>query len=306
MKKWKWFLGGMICCICCMLYVFPAKADVIWEPEDSFYQKHASDCTYVNRVFTANGPDNVVLVYQSPELPIVVERWENGNTEWISFTYKDSDGIVWGYCRGWMPMEYMEVVYDSISFAEEYADQITKDPGELGNEYLGKEIYCWGYPGAENGYTMTLGSDYTPSYSGVFTDEEGNIWGSVGYYFGRKNFWICIDKPEVDYEQLYPNGGPQRGSSDKAQGTVTAQESNRSGDEERLAPAGEGADAGSTSSGNGNRAARIVPKMNGRTVAAAVGMVALVVAATAALLTGLRKGRKNITFQKKSVSPPSE
>lgn len=297
MKRLKWFWGGMICCICCLLHAFPAKADVIWEPEDSFYQKHASECTYVNRVFTANGPDGVVLVYHSPELPIVVEKWENGSRECISFTYKDSDGIVWGYCRGWMPMEYMEVVYDSISFAEEYADQITKENGELDSKYLGKEIYYWGYPGAENGYALTVGSEYTPGYSGVFTDEEGNIWGNVGYYFGRKNFWVCIDKPEADYEQLYPNGGPQRGSASADQGAESERKlgdesADRGGDGERIVSVEEDIDAANAPGGDGGRTARIVPKMNGRTVATAAVMVTLVAAATAALLVGLWKKRK--------------
>lgn len=286
MKKLLGIWGGIICCLCCLLCALPVKADVIWEPEDSFYQKHASECTYVNRLFTAKGPDGKVIVYQSPEMPIVVETWENGSREWISYTYQDGDGIVWGYCGGWMPMAYMEVVYDTISFEEEYADQIMGESGDLDSRYLGEEIYYWGYPGAENGDILTVGDQYTPSYSGVFTDEEGRKWGKVGYYFGRRNVWVCIDWPEADYEELYPNGGPQRGATNSQQGTQT-EKNGENGETGQNVPSGE-----QRGDEEGNARDRIVPKVNRRLVTTAVVMVVLVAAVTAALLVGVKKGRK--------------
>lgn len=272
MKKRLSVLRKSICRICCLMFFgicfgLPAQADMIWTPEDSFFQKHESECVYVNRQFTAHGPDGVVIYYKSPELPVEVGRWENGFSTYISFTYEDENGILWGLCEqggtcGWMPMEYMDAVYDTLSFEEEYGDRIERKEGALDEKYLGKDIYIWSYPGAATGSPMTVDKsyEYMPAYTLLFVDETGKSWGKTGYYLGRRNFWICLDQPEADYGQLYPEGGPERGKS--------------------VTDSGENTEAG---------AERIVPKMNGGTIRLAVCMVAAVVLITAALLVLLKR-----------------
>lgn len=208
MKKWIAFLGG---CLCYMFCVLPVRADVIWEPLDSFYEKHSSECEYVSRTFTANGPDGEVIVYESPVSGREVARWENGFKVYISFTYEDENGIVWGIYEeqgsktGWMPMEYMDVVYDAISFAEEYEADIMAETGALDEQYLGESVRFWSYPGATEGYEATV-ENYVPEYHGTYVDSQGHRWGNVGYYFARKNFWICLDQPGADFDTLYPDG----------------------------------------------------------------------------------------------------
>ena len=101
MKKRTRQCAALICCILftivgSMVSVLPVSADIIWEPEDMFYNDHASECTYVNRAFTANGPDGIVIVYKNPESPQKVTQLENGTVIYISYTYQDSDGILWG------------------------------------------------------------------------------------------------------------------------------------------------------------------------------------------------------------------
>ncbi|MDE7251897.1 MAG: hypothetical protein K2O32_03010 [Acetatifactor sp.] len=208
MKKWIAFLSG---CLCYMFCVLPVQADVIWEPLDSFYEKHSSECEYVSRTFTANGPDGEVIVYESPVSGREVARWENGFKAYISFTYEDENGVVWGIYEeqgsktGWMPMEYMDVVYDAISFAEEYEADITAESGALDEQYLGESVRFWRYPGATEGYEATVES-YVPEYHGIYVDSQGHRWGNVGYYFARRNFWICLDQPGADFDTLYPDG----------------------------------------------------------------------------------------------------
>lgn len=208
MKKWIAFLSG---CLCYMLCILPVRADVIWEPLDSFYEKHSSECEYVSRTYTANGPDGEVILYESPISDREVARWENGFNAYISFTYEDENGVVWGIYEdhdsktGWMPMEYMDVVYDAISFAEEYEADITTETGELDEQYLGESVWFWRYPGATEGYEATVDND-VPQYHGTYVDSQGHSWGNVGYYFGHKNFWICLDRPGADFDTLYPEG----------------------------------------------------------------------------------------------------
>lgn len=268
MKRWLGVLSGIICCMLC---TFSVRADMIWEPDDSFYEKHASECNYVNRQFTANGPDGIVIVYKSPQLAEVVDTWENGHRVSIVFTYKDGGGTLWGIYDdyrgncGWVPMDYMEVVYDDISFSQEYGSKIRRQEGRLEDKYLETEVFFWTYPGGDSYISLTL-SEYTPQYRETFVDEEGSVWGKIGYYYGIKNHWVCIDKPEASFEELYPEGGPQRG---------------------------EKADSRKEERGTGMRedGERIAPKGDGRAMTAALAMVALVVSVTAVLLKILSRRR---------------
>lgn len=198
-----------------MFCVLSVQADLIWEPRDSFYEEHSSECEYVSRTFTANGPDGEVIVYESPVSDRVIARWENGFTAYISFTYEDRNGTVWGVYEelsdsrtGWMPMEYMDVVYDSISFAEEYQADFVAQEGTLDDQYQEKSIYLWEYPGSKEGYSMMTESSYMPEYHRTYVDSQGHTWGNVGYYFGYKNGWICLDQPDAEFDTLYPDGAP--------------------------------------------------------------------------------------------------
>lgn len=278
MKKLFCLLGVFICCIFCS---FPVQADIIWEPDDDFYYDHTSECTYINRMYTANGPDGIVIVYKSPESPKVITRLENGENIYISYTYEDSDGIIWGIHEdynhkktGWMPMDYMNVVYDSISFAEEFETDIVTQDGVLDDAYLGKDIYLWKYPGAEECYPMgpnEIGTnEYLPSYSKVFVDEEGRSWGNVGYYFGMKNVWVCIEQPTADFDMLYPDGAPQRGTVQSDIEEITTP------DPEQAAS-------------DTNQTKRIVPKQNSMIIVITVILVLAVVLVTAGLLIILRR-----------------
>lgn len=299
MRKIVYVLAGLLCCL--LGSSFSARADVIWEPEDSFYWKHAEECTYVSRMYTTNGPDNKVISYKSPELPQEVDTWENGVRVQILFTYEDSYGNLWGIyddyrgTTGWIPMEYMELVYDSIAFREEHEAQIIGDVGDLDEKYVGETIYLWEYPGSEE-YTSMEVSDYTPEYRGIYVDGNGKRWGCVQYYFGIKNTWVYIDEPTADFEQIFPEGVADRAATDReaddkapeeqgekvleGQETESWQEESRQTAEEEK----QNSKSGGTE--------RIVPRLNRNLVVTASILVILVVAVTAVLLVKLKGGRK--------------
>ena len=58
----KWLASMLIFTFCILGFPKDVHADVIWEPEDSFYKMHADDCVYHNRYYIANGPDGKVTV----------------------------------------------------------------------------------------------------------------------------------------------------------------------------------------------------------------------------------------------------
>lgn len=319
MKKGICVLAGVL--LCCLLGSFSVRADVIWEPEDSFYWKHAEECSYVSRMYTTNGPDNKVISYKSPELPQEVDTWENGVPVQILFTYEDSYGDLWGVyddyqgTTGWIPMEYLELVYDSIAFREEHKAEIIGDTGSLDEKYLGEIIYLWEYPGSE-AYTPMEVSDDTPEYRGIYVDGNGNRWGCVQYYFGVRDTWVYIDEPTADFEQIFPEGAADRKGKEQQEedGSAESQEENAPEDQETESPQAESGETDSrqsegqkTESGQAERQetertesqdseersqGRIVPKLNRNLVITAVALVILVVAVTGTLLVKLKGGRK--------------
>lgn len=259
MKKWFGILGVFLGFWFCVL---PVRADVIWEPQDSFYEKHTSECKYVGRTYTANGPEGEVILYESPVSSRKVAVWKNGYKVYIQFSYEDQNGTLWGVCEdgnksGWMPMEYMDVVYDNISFAQEYAAEIREQSGALDEKYLNQDIYVWNYPASSSRYSMKI-TDHLPEYHRTYTDSQGHLWGNVGYYYGNKDFWMCLDMPDAEPEALYPDAAPEIGRSQPEEKDFTGG---------RITPEG-GQD---------------------HTIVLAVGMVLAVVLLTAGLLFALKK-----------------
>ncbi len=217
--------------VCWMLCVLPVKADLIWEPyEDEFYMAHREEREYVNRVYSADGPDNKVIVYKSPENPTVVETWENGFTARIYHIWTDESGNVWGLYNnwetdetGWVPMAYMDVVYDYICFEEEFGESIVEETVQIPGEYVKQTIYCWSYPGAETYLEINMpeSEEDMPQCSKTFVDEEGRKWGYIGYFRGTRNKWVCLDNPVADATALYPNGLPERGAQMSSENTFS-------------------------------------------------------------------------------------
>ena len=107
MKNMKQLLCGLLAV--CLLSA-TALADVIWEPDDDFYQQHSEDCEYLGRSYYVNGPEGGAALYQNPGGGYV-RVVENGVPLYISFTYTDLGGTLWGVAEygdagdtGWVDM----------------------------------------------------------------------------------------------------------------------------------------------------------------------------------------------------------
>lgn len=283
MKKSVWI---WIAAICWMLCVMPARADVIWEPDDNFYYEHQEDCVYVNRSFTANGPDGEVFVYKSPENSKVVTTWENGFKAHISYVYTDEDGNEWGVYEdyeadltGWVPMAYMEVVYDSISFAQEYGQSFVEENAVFPAEYAGKTIYCFVYPGSKSSFEVKMPdvAEDMPWYDKTFTDEQGLVWGHIGYFRGIRNCWVCITNATATFEELYPVEAPVRGEEEKE--TPVSKEDSEEQDSDDVRESDEDDE-------------RIEPKKDNGLIGLVVALVVAVTGATGGALAWLKKSKK--------------
>ena len=195
-----------------------AMADVIYEPWDSFYEEHRDSCEYHSRSYTAAGPKGDVTVYESPESAWKVTSLPNGTGLWISYVYEDADGIRWGCWEdwekdllGWVPMDYLLLIYDGISFDEEHGHEFWNEEGTLDAQYKGQTIYFWDYPGCETSswYTLSPEEAYLPEYRVCYKDSEGRTWGKLSYFMGHRDSWVCLDDPTAEFAELYPEGIPE-------------------------------------------------------------------------------------------------
>lgn len=186
---------------CCL--AAPAFADVIWEPEDDFYQRHADECELLQRSFYTNGPEGYVDLFRSPESSSVTGQMENGEKLYIYWRYQDW-GYVEGDVTGWAPLGDLQLIYDHISFAEEYGEQFAPYDAEacrpLLDAWTGDALALWPYPGAEQADLWQDAADAMEDlkeygFSEIFVDEEGNTWGFCAYLYGNRDFWVCLDDP---------------------------------------------------------------------------------------------------------------
>lgn len=204
MKRLISLICAVMLAVCCIV---SASADVIFEPNDNFYEDHREDCVRNERNYTAAGPNGDVTVYQSPESDKVMAVFPNGEILYISYIYTDAaTGIQWGYYEnwetnvtGWVPMAYLELIYDGISFEEEFGHLFVQEEGTLSVEHQGKAVKFWKYPGSTEYLEWTVEGDNMPAYQTVYTDANGVCWGRQGYYMGLRGYWINLDAPDADY-----------------------------------------------------------------------------------------------------------
>lgn len=192
-----------------LLLAVPARADVIWEPDNSFYARHAEECEHLGRRFHANGAEGFVTLWDAPDGFLVQGQYQNGSTLAVDWVWEDWGCVtVYGNGRettGWVPLSDLSQVYDYLAFGEEYGDRIAPYDGEFAG-YAGgvEEIRFYEYPGAgtvkdtwptEEILDKLTGRDGEGYIQSVFVDEAGLTWGYVGYLYGSRGLWFCLDDP---------------------------------------------------------------------------------------------------------------
>lgn len=179
----------------------PAFADVLWMPRENVSYDYDK---VLNRVFFTNGGDGYVTVYTAPGSMSKVTNLANGTRFCVVYTREEKDGSLWGLgyggvsdvAEGWVPLADMALIYDHISFEEDHGQEFQKYDGS-GDGLT--EACTYSYPGGvylSTAKTMDGGA-YTlaEGFRNLYTDENGLRWSYIGYYYGLRNFWICIDDP---------------------------------------------------------------------------------------------------------------
>ena len=197
----------LLAALLCALAV-PAAADVAYMPRDNFVEKHFQECRRESRWYWTNGAAGYVLAHKTPESKEATPL-PNGGKYYISNIYQDRWGVLEydpetlenrlsnGSVSGWVDMDEMVVDYDNQSFMADHAAELVSDPAEL--ELHDDTVVCsYLYPGSGELLDTLQGwwSDgEVLSLSPVFTDPAGRRWGLCGYFYGHRDFWVCIDDP---------------------------------------------------------------------------------------------------------------
>lgn len=229
MKKW-------ICLLLAMwVLAVPALADVAWEPENSFYQRHQNQCELEERMYWVNGAEGYAVLQEEPEgKPIAtvkngVKVFVNGiyDDAWALITYNvDQDPERYlavasdaeeGYHEAWLPMEELVRYYDSQCFEEEHRTELSAERRTF--EAADKALCLYEYPGGP--FTWQMDPLNTKEMAPVetqllYTDAEGREWGKVGYWYGSRNIWFCLsdlENPDLPEEDHMPELVPAAASA---------------------------------------------------------------------------------------------
>lgn len=151
----------------------------------------------------ADGKKMGVIQYKTTDTGEIVHSW-GGDVE-AFYAGPDDFSIEWtkeGSGTGWLDMDMVIKEYDTSTFEKEFESQLTK--GEYIFEHdldPGTDICIWNYPGAktpQGSLTIKTADDSNGNeltFSTLFTDENGNEWGKIDYYYGLNDYWVCITDP---------------------------------------------------------------------------------------------------------------
>lgn len=210
----------MLCMLLCAVILLGipmrAKADVIHIPDNDFFMDNMDICQSVERRYTVSGPNGGATVYESPVDDREVSRLENGEEIYISHLFLDERGIGWGLYEdwqsdviGWIPMNYLTVVYDITSFLEDHGDRVEEKNGAFSELYHDSMARFHSYPGSPD-YEEAAVSDWNAgkgaeTYSKVYVDNSGRKWVMVDRYYAALNdAWVDVTTGQMPDNQTVP------------------------------------------------------------------------------------------------------
>jgi hypothetical protein len=120
-------------------------------------------------------------------------------------------------------MDDLIVAYDYISFDEDYKDEFYSYSGGNSKKVLdADEVVFWKWPcsgevttvaklpaatGAENAKAE---KDWLTTPVHAYLDREGREWGFIPYFYGSRNFWICLSDPSnAEIPAINPPPAPE-------------------------------------------------------------------------------------------------
>lgn len=182
-----------------------AYADVLWQPYDSFYDKHYSEIESIHAPYEVSAEDGCIL-YTDPDEQKRLCRIETDEILKIgySLSYK---GEEWGwtsasdgeqYYTGWLHMRDLTRLYNGSDFLEDNEESIVTE--YMDHDELVGDVVIWTYPNSGVIESVIICDPEDPWFRPInmrefFIDEDGLLWAYVGFYRSQYHGWICLDDP---------------------------------------------------------------------------------------------------------------
>ena len=213
--------------VCLFVPSVTVYADAIMG-NDFFYENKQKAQKLERLIFCVDSPDGYVFLKETPswngriltfpsgERP----RYKNGTVIHMEHTYVVNDKY-WGlpiighyiWDVGWIPMEYLRVMYVDEDFNNEHIDEFYTYTGSYNAVLNAKKLVIWKWPGSDREKLIVDTGEFTintDSARYAYKDKEGREWGYVeikysssyaGWYGGRGVYqneyaWICLSDPE--------------------------------------------------------------------------------------------------------------
>lgn len=220
MKPFKKLTAALAAITMLLASSVPASADVIYEPEDTFYEEHRDECqlNYLSYGYEISCKDEKLKLFKSPVNAEVVDTMNKGDSCWSNTFYTDENGVTWAYIEkrsgatwigGWVDTGCLFRRYDSELFVNDHINEVKGIDGTWSDPDYSAfgPLIPYDYPNAptcrlETG-TVIQGDFNAQKF---YTDELGRNWGYCSYYIGIRDFWFSMDKPDALPDELYKDG----------------------------------------------------------------------------------------------------
>jgi hypothetical protein len=195
MKK---LLSGIFAIVFVLLASTTVYADVLFEPDNGFYQNNKANCGSISRSFVVNGEKGYVSVKNQPE-GVEKTKLDNGDTVWLYYSCL-YNGVYWGFTHlgggGWVEISQLLLLYNFEDFARDHADEFHAYNGGYEKIIEAGRAITWAWPGSgEPGYILSDLNAGNVASSTYYTDDQGRVWGFVTYLYGYRNIWLCLSDP---------------------------------------------------------------------------------------------------------------
>ena len=179
-------IGTVLLALCLsFLMGMSALADVIYEPDDDFLQKHEDECHYENRVYIASGENGYASAKKDPKSKKT--EWEIPNGTCILVTSEDGEWceVSWGSKTGYCRSEFLVLFREADLSLLDY--RVLQD-GDKGEDVLAlkkrlKELgYIRGSATLTNRYTKETAQRVTLFQRQAGMTEDGIAWQELQVY----------------------------------------------------------------------------------------------------------------------------
>ena len=196
-----------------------AYADVISEPDNTFFDEYYVYMVPLDREFIVNGEHGFTQAQSEPGVQNVIGTFQNGDRCYITYSCL-YDGEYWGVSYigeigyGWFRLAEMLVLYDAIAFEEEHSADFYEYTGDFEELLREGSVIIWEWPGSDiTFFTFEIFDEDNIWITRAYMDAQGREWGYLDFY--GKGGWVCLSDPmNYDLPPMDPMPSPSPWASE--------------------------------------------------------------------------------------------